>query len=105
MDKEISAAEASKLFRKGDSLLLDVREADELAICSIAGARHIPMMEIPERLAEIPKEAKVIVFCHHGMRSMKVVQFLSARGYERVINLSGGIDAWAITVDPEIPRY
>jgi rhodanese-related sulfurtransferase len=105
MDKEISAEAAAKLRDETDVLFLDVREADELAICAIEGARHIPMMEVPERLTEIPKAGKVVVFCHHGMRSMKVMQFFMARGYEDVINLRGGIDAWAVSVDPEMQRY
>lgn len=105
MDKEISAVAAAKLREEGGALFLDVREADELGICTIEGARHIPMMEVPERLTEIPEAGKVVVFCHHGMRSMKVMQFLMARGYEEVINLSGGIDAWAASVDPEMQRY
>jgi adenylyltransferase/sulfurtransferase len=105
MDKEINASDASKLLGKADTLFLDVRELDELAICAIAGARHIPMMEIPERLPEIPKNGTIVVLCHHGMRSMKVLEFLSERGYEGVFNLLGGIDAWAVSVDPKMRRY
>ncbi|MGB0290192.1 MAG: rhodanese-like domain-containing protein [Opitutales bacterium] len=105
MDKEISAADASKLLSRADTVFLDVRELDELAICSIAGARHIPMTEIPVRMSEIPKEGSYVVFCHHGMRSMKVLEFLVERGYERVMNMRGGIDAWAVSVDPEMRRY
>jgi rhodanese-related sulfurtransferase len=105
MDKEISAADASKLLGKADTTFLDVRELDELAICAIAGACHISMTEIPARISEIPKDGRVVVFCHHGMRSMRVLEFLSERGYEGVLNLRGGIDAWAVSVDPEMRRY
>lgn len=105
MDKEISAADASKLLGKADTVFLDVRGLDELAICSIAGARHIPMIEIPARMSEIPKDGKVVVFCHHGMRSMRVLEFLTERGFEGVVSMRGGIDAWADSVDPEMRRY
>lgn len=105
MDKEISTLEASKLLNEEACLLLDVREPDELEICAISGARHIPMMEIPERMAEIPKNMPLVIFCHHGMRSMKVLQFLTTRGYDQVFNLKGGIDAWALSVDTKMPRY
>ncbi|MGB0183982.1 MAG: rhodanese-like domain-containing protein [Opitutales bacterium] len=105
MDKEISAADASKLLSKEDAVFVDVREWDELAICSIAGARHIPMIEIPARMSEIPKDGKVVVFCHHGMRSMRVLEFLTERGIEGVVSMRGGIDAWAVSVDPEMRRY
>ncbi|CAI8271365.1 MAG: Thiosulfate sulfurtransferase GlpE [Opitutia bacterium UBA7350] len=105
MDKEINAIEAAKLLKEAESVLLDVREPDELEICSILGAHHIPMTEIPERIAEIPKDIPLVVFCHHGMRSMKVLQYLAERGYDRVLNLKGGIDAWALSVDKKMRRY
>ena len=63
------------------------------------------MAEVPDRYAELPKDAPLIVFCHHGMRSLKVVEYLKARGLENAINLSGGIHAWANEVDTEMPRY
>lgn len=105
MDKEISALEASKLRDDPEVLFVDVREADELSICSIAGAIHVPMGTIPERLGDLPKEKSLLVFCHHGMRSLRVAQYLKARGYDNVINLRGGIDAWAEFVEPEMSRY
>ena len=105
MDKEISAADASKLRGEAGTLFLDVRNADELAICSIDGACHIPMAEIPERLPEIPKDQKLVIFCHHGMRSMQVLEFLAQRGYSAVSSLRGGIDSWAVSIDPQMRRY
>jgi rhodanese-related sulfurtransferase len=89
----------------GPLLLLDVREPLERAHCHIPGSLHIPMQQVPSRLAELPIEADIVVFCHHGMRSMQVANFLDQRGYARVSNLSGGIDAWSTEADPSVPRY
>ncbi len=106
MNKEISACEAAKLREsQPETVLLDVREHSELAICRIDGALHIPMGEIPERIGALPKDVPLVVFCHHGMRSANVQQYLEARGFEHIINMTGGIHAWSIDVDPEVPRY
>lgn len=106
MNKEISAPEAANLqINDNDVILLDVREDSELAICRIEGALHIPMGQIPDKADSLPKDKKIIVFCHHGMRSMNVLQYLEARGFNNVINLAGGIHAWSIEVDPSIARY
>jgi rhodanese-related sulfurtransferase len=86
-------------------VLLDVREAEELEICGLAGALHIPMQEIPARLAELPVEGPLVVICHHGMRSMHVVNFLRDAGRDNAINLDGGIDAWARQIDATMARY
>lgn len=106
MNKEISASEAAKL-RETDSEVsfLDVREDSELAICRIEGALHIPMGEIPERADSLPKDRTLIVFCHHGMRSANVQQYLEAKGFKNLVNLAGGIHAWTLEVDPEMARY
>lgn len=86
-------------------LLLDVRESTEWDWVRIDGATHIPMAEIPGRLAEIPLDRDVIVICHHGIRSAHVGKWLLTQGYSRVFNLEGGIDEWAVRVDPELRRY
>lgn len=85
--------------------LLDVREAEELAIVALPGAIHIPMMQIPARLDELDREQPVVVMCHHGDRSRQVARFLLANGFEQVYNLKGGIDAWSAEVDLTLPRY
>ena len=85
--------------------LLDVREPRELAVCAVAGALAIPMQEIPARLADLPRDRPIVVMCHHGMRSRMVAQFLRAQGFTGVINLDGGIDAWAGRIDPLMQRY
>jgi len=106
MDKEISAKEAAILHANNEeAVLLDVREDSELAICRIEGALHIPMGQIPERYEALPRKNPLIVLCHHGMRSLNVVQFLESKGFDNAINLTGGIHAWAHEVDPEMPRY
>lgn len=86
-------------------VLLDVREDDEVAIASIDGALHVPMNEVPSRIAEIPREADVAVLCHVGGRSYAVARYLAENGYETVYNVAGGIDRYAEIVDPTIPRY
>ncbi len=86
-------------------LLLDVREDDELAICKIAQAVHIPMDDVPARLAELPRDRTILVQCHHGRRSMRVTQFLREKGFLRATNLAGGIDRWAEKVEPGMARY
>jgi rhodanese-related sulfurtransferase len=91
--------------RQTPHLLLDVREVDELAICAVTGAIHIPMGEVPARIAELPADMPVVVMCHHGMRSLRVMRYLHSVGRDNAINLEGGIDAWAEQVDPGIGRY
>lgn len=103
--RELSAQQAAALRAQSAVQLLDVREAWEYELVHIAGALHIPMDEIPERLAELPTDQALVVVCHHGMRSMHVAQFLESRGFADVANLDGGIDAWAATVDPALARY
>ena len=105
MNKEISAQEAAKLLNDDSTVLLDVREDEELAICKIDGALHIPMGEIPNRIEALPRDKQLIIFCHHGMRSLNVCQFLEARGFTNTINLAGGIHAWSIDVDTDMRRY
>jgi rhodanese-related sulfurtransferase len=106
MNKEISAANAAKLREESpDATFLDVREHSELEICRIEGALHIPMGEIPDRAESLPKDSLLVIFCHHGMRSMNVLQYLERRGFENLINLSGGIHAWSLEVDPSVPKY
>ena len=99
-----NAANAGASAGRG-CLLLDVREPEELTICRIAGAAHIPMNDIPRRLNELDRERETIVFCHHGRRSLSVTDFLRKQGFSNVKSMAGGIDAWSLTVDPRVPRY
>ena len=90
-------------------LLLDVRECWEFALAPIhvAGLRslHVPMDDIPTRLAELDPLQPVVCICHHGMRSAQVVAFLERQGFDAVYNLAGGSDAWSLQVDAGVPRY
>ena len=88
-----------------DMVLLDVREPRELAVASVPGALHIPMAQVPARLAEIDRDRHVVVICHSGGRSQAVVGFLKHQGYEQVSNLAGGITRWSREIDPSIPVY
>jgi rhodanese-related sulfurtransferase len=91
---------------RGDPIfLLDVREADEVETASIAGATVIPSGDVLRRSGEIPKDKDVIIFCHSGGRSMMAVYQLMRKGFTRVSNMAGGIDAWSVEVDPSLPRY
>ena len=103
--RELTVQEAAALHAQHAVQLLDVREPWEHELCHIAGDLHIPMGQIPERLADIPQHRPLIVVCHHGMRSYQVAEFLLARGFADVANLDGGIDAWARAVDPALARY
>lgn len=104
---EVSVTDARDLLADPQhrAVLLDVREPFELDIARVAAAQAIPMREIPQRLADIPRDRPVLVLCHHGGRSLRVTHFLRAQGYEKVSNVAGGIDAWAEQIDPSLRRY
>jgi len=85
--------------------LLDVREPWEFELCQIAGSQHMPMHLVPLRCQELDPEQDIVVICHHGARSMQVAMFLENRGFASVHNLSGGVNAWAMNVDPAMRRY
>lgn len=106
---EITARDVQQRIDAGEKLyLLDVREPHEFAISKIEGAALIPMRQIPGEIQEIEsraEEAPLVVFCHHGVRSMNVVHWLREQGIEKCTSMAGGIDAWSLTVDPTVPRY
>lgn len=87
-------------------LLLDVRQPDEHTYCHLPGSVHIPLGELHARMAEIePGEALVVVYCHHGVRSISGAAVLLHAGFLNVASLAGGIEHWANVVDPTMPRY
>jgi rhodanese-related sulfurtransferase len=86
-------------------VLLDVREGWELKICALPGALHIPMGQIPARAGELDPEQELVVVCHHGVRSMRVAQYLASRGFHKLHNLQGGVSAWAREIDPAMQTY
>lgn len=85
--------------------LLDVREPWEVALGTLPEALTIPMNELPERADTLPADRPLVVLCHHGQRSGEVTAWLRRRGYDNAVNLDGGIDAWARTVDPTMTTY
>ncbi|MHC4547695.1 MAG: rhodanese-like domain-containing protein [Planctomycetota bacterium] len=104
----ISVGEVKGKLDRGEELhLLDVREADEVATCSLPRAEHIPMLQLFMGLQrpQVGPEAEIIVFCHHGVRSEEAASYLRLQGYENARSMAGGIDAWAAEVDPSMPRY
>lgn len=102
---EISPSELKRRVDAGERIaILDVREAWEREICSIAGSTLIPMDELPRRVGELDRAQEIVVHCHHGQRSAAVVGWLRRQGIPAV-NLGGGIDAWSVEVDPTVGRY
>jgi len=102
---EISPDELKQRLDRGEHpVIVDVREPWEIAAASIADTINIPMNDVPARLSELDPDRETIVMCHHGVRSAQVAIYLSRNGFERVINLAGGIDAWS-DIDPKVPRY
>ncbi len=87
--------------------LVDCREADELAICKIDGHEWVPLGDFPKALAGLTTDSArgVVIYCHHGMRSLRAAGFLRSQGFENAFSLAGGIDAWSRTVDEDVPRY
>lgn len=105
---EVSAAEVARRRNAGEEfLLLDVRESDEHARASITGSRLLPLAELEQRIPELAewKDRPIVVHCHTGGRSARAARLLRERGFTDVSNLTGGIEAWSLTVDPAVPRY
>ena len=105
---EISCQDVSRWMETDPQpLLLDCREADEFALVAIAGAKLLPMSEIQSRAGELSdhKESPIVVYCHLGMRSAQVTQWLREQGFDKVQSMAGGIDRWAVEIDPSMKRY
>ena len=103
---EISVAQLrARLDVEPAPLLLDVREPWEVALCAIEGSRNLPMRQVPDALDTLEPDRETVCICHHGARSLQVALFLEQAGFKSVINLSGGIDAWAREIDPDMTTY
>jgi rhodanese-related sulfurtransferase len=102
----IGPAELARLRAAGPVAVLDVREAEELAICQLDGARHMSLGQLAQRLAELEdwRGQPIHCLCHHGIRSHYAAEILAEAGHQAV-NIAGGIDAWSRLVDQRLPRY
>jgi len=107
MDYEIDPESVQKMSKRGESFtLLDVREPWEFETARIEGAKLMPMGDIPSRAhQELDPESHIVVYCHHGVRSMNVTAWLRQQGFEKAQSMAGGIDAWSRRVDPKVPVY
>jgi rhodanese-related sulfurtransferase len=95
----------ARIDRGERPFILDVREPEEVALAAFPDATNIPMGEIPARMSELDPDRETIIVCHHGIRSAQVAIYLARMGFQRAINLTGGIDAWSVAADPAVPRY
>jgi rhodanese-related sulfurtransferase len=95
----------ARLDRGEPPLLLDVRQDWETKLCRLPNAVHIPIEEIELRTEELSPDDSIVVYCHQGVRSAAVAEYLRSLGFKDVQNLSGGLDLWARTVDPGMRRY
>lgn len=86
-------------------LLLDVREPWEFQVCAIEGSQLTPMRTIPQAAQDLDPAREIVVICHHGIRSRQVAYYLERAGFQSVVNLEGGVDAWARDVDPHMATY
>ena len=104
---EISPEELHRRLQAGDDFqLVDVREPEEFAYCHLPHSLLLPLDELTRRATEIRPEGPVVLICHHGVRSAHALGYLRQRlGRTNVINLRGGVDAWAERVDPAFPTY
>ena len=106
--RQVSAAQLSQWLadpQRSKPVLLDVREPWEFATCRIEGSLSMPMRGIPARHAELKRDAEIVMICHHGARSFQAGMFLEQLGFGSIINLHGGVAAWARDVDPAMPTY
>ena len=105
---EVTVQEAAALLdSSAPPGLVDVREADEYEVCRIKGSELLPLSTfVQDFAAKLPdKSQALLVYCHHGMRSLRAAEYLANLGYTGVKSISGGIDKWSIEIDPQVPRY
>jgi rhodanese-related sulfurtransferase len=103
---EISPQDLKARLDRGDHpVLLDVRQDWETKLCRLENAMHIPIEEIEFRTEELNRDDEIVVYCHQGVRSAAVAAYLREQGFPRAVNLAGGLDLWARTVEPGMRRY
>jgi rhodanese-related sulfurtransferase len=106
LDYEISPADAAALLKEEQARVIDVREPWEFATAHVEGSVPMPMGEVPARAhQELDPEERLVILCHHGVRSMNVTVWLRDQGFEQAQSVRGGIEAWSTEVDPGVPRY
>lgn len=102
----VTAKELHELLQQGyDMTLVDVREVDEFNFCKINGSINISLRNLVTNLQKINQDKPVALICHHGVRSMQALTILKENGFDDVASLKGGVESWAIDVDPSMPRY
>lgn len=105
-DFEIEPRKVKEKLDRGDAfLLVDCREPHEHAICRIEGAHLVPRGSMAQNLALFESAEEVVVYCHHGRRSLEVTAWLRAQGVDNARSMAGGIERWSREIDPSVPRY
>jgi rhodanese-related sulfurtransferase len=103
--RRIDAAQLAVQLEHETPMLLDVREPWEFEICHIDGSVNIPMGQVSRQLEQLQTATEIVVICHHGIRSQQVIIFLQQQSVATLVNLDGGVDAWARTIDLDMPVY
>ena len=105
--REMTVQELAEIRARHPSeiLLLDIREPHELEVARLSDVLHIPLNDVPGRAAELPRDKDIVIMCHHGRRSGRLCAYLMEQGFTNVVNLRGGIDAYALEVDPAVGVY
>jgi rhodanese-related sulfurtransferase len=103
--QHMDVVQLAKYLETSKPQLIDVREPWEFEICHLDDSINIPMAQIPQNISTFTTAAESVVICHHGVRSMNVIRYLKQQGIDHLINLDGGVDAWAQNVDLDMPLY
>ena len=103
--RELGAEELKQHLESNTPFLLDVRQPWEYDVCRLDNSKLVPMGRIPAQVDELDKDRETVVICHHGIRSRQVALYLEQAGFSNVINLKGGVNAWAKTVDTTMATY
>jgi len=103
--RHYSATQLAEYLKHQQPFLLDVREPWEFAICKLDDSQLVPMRQVPEYIQALDPHLEIVVICHHGIRSKAICQYLEQHGFDQLINLEGGVNAWAKQVDPGMAVY
>jgi rhodanese-related sulfurtransferase len=103
---EIDPLSVKQMLERGEvSMLIDVREPWEYEVSRVEGSTLIPLREIPANVERFKDAREIVLFCHHGRRSLNATVWLRSQGIENARSMAGGIDRWSVEVDPQVPRY